>query len=189
MPNFIALLDANVLYPAPLRDLLMHLTLTELFAAKWTNDIHDEWIRNLLKNRPDISKEQLARTRNNMNKAVEDCLVTGYEKLTSAMNLPDPKDKHVLAAAITARADVIVTYNLKDFPEPILEPYGVEAQHPDVFISHLLDLNLALCAEAIRELRLNLKRPPVTSDELLKTFEALGLSQTVLKLNSVKDYL
>ncbi len=74
-----------------------------------------------------------------MNDAVRDCLVTGYEDLIASLSLPDPDDRHVLAAAIRADADVIVTYNLKDFPAETLAPFDIEAQHPDDFLVSLLD--------------------------------------------------
>lgn len=77
MANFTAIYDACVLYPAPLRDFLMELALTDLFKARWTDEIHDEWIRNVLKNRSDLTIEKLTRTKNRMNTAVRDCLVTG----------------------------------------------------------------------------------------------------------------
>ncbi|MEZ2233262.1 PIN domain-containing protein [Microcoleus sp.] len=98
--NPIALYDACVLYSAPLRDLLMQLALTDLFQARWTDEIHDEWIRNVLKNRPDLTIEQLTRTKDLMNRYVRDCLVTGYEWIIPSLNLPDPNDRHILAAAI-----------------------------------------------------------------------------------------
>jgi hypothetical protein len=97
---FTALYDACVLYPAPLRDLLLQLALTDLFRAKWTEAIHDEWTRNLLANRPELKPELLARTRELMNAHVRDCLVEDYEPLVAGLTLPDPDDRHVLAAAI-----------------------------------------------------------------------------------------
>ncbi|MFN9293122.1 MAG: PIN domain-containing protein, partial [Planctomyces sp.] len=127
MSNYTVLYDACVLYPAPLRDLLMHVAVTDLYRAKWTDAIHDEWVRNVLKDRPDVKPEQLQRTRDLLNAHVRDCLVTGYETLIDAVTLPDPDDRHVLAAAIRAGADLIVTFNLKDFPEKDLKPYGIEA--------------------------------------------------------------
>ncbi len=100
MATLTALYDACVLYPASLRDLLMHLALTDLFRARWTNAIHDEWIQALRETRPDLKPEQLERTRQLMNAHVRDCLVTGFEGLIPALTLPDPGDRHVLAAAI-----------------------------------------------------------------------------------------
>jgi predicted nucleic acid-binding protein len=181
MASFTALYDACVLYPAPLRDLLMHLAMTDLFRARWTDQIHDEWIRNVLTNRPDLKRDQLERTRQLMNAHVLDCLVTGYENLIDGSALPDPDDRHVLAAAIRAGADVIVTYNLDDFPKRILDPLGIEAQHPDMFVARLLDLDApAICAAARRQ-RQSLRNPPKTVDEFLKILARQQLPQTVTK--------
>lgn len=157
--------DACVLYPAPLRDLLMHLALTDLFRAKWTDAIHDEWIRNVLKDRPDLKPEQLDRTRTLMNAHVRDCLVTSYEDLIPALTLPDPDDRHVLAAAIRSAADVIVTANLSDFPNAVLATYGIDAQHPDEFIMRLLDLAPNVVFAATKRQRESLKNPRLSVDE------------------------
>lgn len=134
MASFTALFDANVLYPSELRNFLMHLALTGLFRAKWTAEIHEEWIAALLEKRPDLSREKLERTKELMDKHAIDALVTGYEDLIPSLQLPDPNDRHVLAAAIRARADVIVTVNLRDFPSKALDPLAIEAQHPDEFV-------------------------------------------------------
>ena len=100
MPAITALCDACVLYPAPLRDLLMYLAQAGLFRARWTEAIHREWIENLLENEPKRDRARLERTRDLMNEAIPDCLVTDYEELIAALTLPDPDDRHVLAAAI-----------------------------------------------------------------------------------------
>jgi hypothetical protein len=181
MASFTALYDACVLYPAPLRDLLMRLATTDLFRARWTDQIHDEWIRNVLTNRPDLKREQLERTRHLMNAHVLDCLVTGYDNLIDRLTLPDPNDRHVLAAAILTGADVIVTFNLDDFPKQVLKPLGIEAQHPDVFVTHLFDLDApAVCAAARRQ-RQSLRNPPKAVNEFLKILLQQQLPQTVAK--------
>jgi hypothetical protein len=100
MANLIVVYDGCVLYPAPLRDFLMWLALTDLFKARWTEEIHHEWMRNVLKNRSDLTLEQLTRTKDLMNASVRDSLVTGYEDIIPELQLPDPGDRHVLAAAI-----------------------------------------------------------------------------------------
>ncbi|MBO1064311.1 MULTISPECIES: PIN domain-containing protein [Nostocales] len=107
--GLIVVYDACVLYPAPLRDFLMWLALTDLFQAKWTDKIHEEWINNVLKNRPDLTYKQLERTKNLMNQNVRDCLVTEYEQLIDELELPDADDRHVLAAAIKSDAEIIVS--------------------------------------------------------------------------------
>lgn len=100
-----------------------------------------------------------------------DALVTGYESLIPGLWLPDPNDRHVLAAAILARADVIVTANLRDFPEEIVGAFGIEAQHPDEFILNLLDLAPGIVAAAAEEHRQSLKNPGKTLPEYLATLE------------------
>ena len=177
--NFTVIYDACVLYPAPLRDLLMRLALTDLYRARWTDMIHDEWTRNVLKQRPDLKAEDLERTRSLMNAHVRDCLVTGFEHLIPSVELPDADDRHVLAAAIHGGASLIVTFNLKDFPADALKPYNLAAQHPDDFIVDLLDLHPASVLEAAASHRRSLKNPPKTADEYLDTLLAQGLTQSV----------
>lgn len=189
MSAFTALYDSCVLYPAPLRDLLMHLALTDLFRAKWSNQIHDEWINNLARNRPDLDLSVLQRTRELMNAHVRDCLVTDYESLIDSIALPDPNDRHVVAAAIKGRADVIVTKNLRDFPSDTLNKFGIEAQHPDEFVSHLLDLSLPKICRAVQLHRISLKHPPKSTSEYLGTLERQELPQTVSILKEFSDLI
>src|ERR1700722_10465987 len=125
-----AVYDANILYPAPLRDLFIRLAQAGLIRARWTETIHDEGVRNVLADNPALSAERLARTRTLMNEAVRDCRVSGYEDLIDSLTLPDPDERHILAAAIRANAEVIVTFNVKDFPTGVLAGYNIEAQHP-----------------------------------------------------------
>lgn len=157
--SFTAFYDADVLYGSQLRNLMMRLAMTGLFRARWSADVHEEWMTALLRNRPDLSREKLERTRMLMDRHAEDALVTGYEDLIEGLHLPDPNDRHVLAAAIRGRADVIVTRNVRDFPADVLGPFGVDAQHPDEFIVHLLDLAPGLVIEAARRHRESLRNP------------------------------
>ena len=187
--SFTAVYDACVLYPAPLRDLLMHLAMTDLFRAKWSDMIHDEWTSNLLKNRSDLTAQQLAHTRNMMNAHVPDASVTDFEELIPSLKLPDPNDRHVLAAAIRGQADIIVTKNLKDFPAAALAPYGIEVQHPDEFVIHLLDLAPEVVCEAVRLHRQSLKRPPKTVAEFLATLELQEMPRTVEAMRQFADSL
>lgn len=141
--------------------------------------IHDEWTRNVLANRNDLNSDQLNRTRQLMNSNVRDSLVTGFEYLIPSIKLPDPDDRHVVAAAIHSGASLIVTFNLKDFPADALKPYNLAAQHPDDFIVDLLDLHPASVLEAAASHRRSLKNPPKTADEYLDTLLAQGLTQSV----------
>jgi len=183
MKELIALYDANVLYPAPLRDLLVYMALADLYQAKWTETIHDEWIRNVLKNRPDLTRAQLERTKGLMDKNVLDSLVYGYEHLIPSLKLPDPNDRHVLAAAIHSKASIIVTYNLKDFPGKVLDKYDIEAQHPDNFLVHIIDTSPETACAAIKKLRTNLKKPPASKEEYFLVLKQQRLAKTVKKLS------
>lgn len=184
-----AFYDASVLYPAPLRDFLMRLALTDLYRAKWSAKVHEEWTGVVLRDRPDLRPEQLERTRRLMDAHVRDCLVEHFESLIDSLDLPDPNDRHVLAAAIRGRADVIVTRNLKDFPADKLEPYGIEAQHPDTFITHLIDLDPGAVVGAARGHRASLRNPPKDVEEYLSTLERQGLTQTAAALRGYASVL
>jgi hypothetical protein len=187
--QFTALLDSSVLYPAPLRDLLLQLAFSGLFRGKWTNQIHDEWTSNLLKNRPDILPEQLAYTRNKINEVVLDCLVTGYEPLIDGFTLPDPNDRHVLAAAVRTQAQIIVTYNLKDFPSNVLTTYDIEAQHPDAFLRHQIDLFPPRFLSSVKTVRNRLKNPSKTVEEYLDILVSQNLPQTASFLKQYADLI
>jgi predicted nucleic acid-binding protein len=184
--NSAVVYDACVLYPAPLRDLLVQLATTRIFRAKWTDRIHDEWIRNLLINRPDLKAEQLNRVRNLMNKNIQDSLVSGFESLIPTLELPDLKDRHVLAAAIAANADTIVTFNLKDFPAATLATYDIAAKHPDDFVSELIDRNPQEVFQAIDAIRARLKNPPQTFDSYMETLLKQGLITAVAMLRNLR---
>jgi hypothetical protein len=160
----------------------MELAMVGLFRAKWTDQIHDEWTRNVLANRPDLTAAKLARTRALMNAAVMDALVTDYDSLTSSLTLPDPDDRHVLAAAIKAGAQGIITFNLKDFPAAVLEPYDIEAQHPDEFIQHQFGLDPSKVVVAAQRCRRRLKNPELTAEAYLERLQAQSLPLTVAAL-------
>lgn len=188
MTRFSVIYDACVLYPAPLRDLLMHLALTDLFKARWTDDIHEEWINALLR-RNQYSRSVLERTRDLMDASVRDAKVTGYENLINSLELPDPNDRHVLAAAIKSNADAIITTNLKDFPPAILAKYDVEVIHPDDFILYQIELSPPVACTAIKNQRLSLKNPPKTVEEFLLILQKQQLPQTVSKLKQYAGLL
>jgi predicted nucleic acid-binding protein len=186
---FTVVYDACVLYPAPLRDLLMWLGLSGKFRARWTAEIHDEWKRNLQVARPDLTREQLDRTSNLMDKAIPDGVVYDYQPLIIGLELPDANDRHVLAAAIRCQASVIVTFNGRDFPSAALAPFGIEAQHPDEFIENLFDLDPAAVVAAAQRQRAQLKNPPMDVDRYLETLMRQGLVQTAKLLSSYQVIL
>ena len=186
---FTAVYDACVLYPAPLRDFLMWLGLSGRFRARWSPQIHEEWKRNLLAKRPDLSRGQIDRTSALMDQAIPDGLVTDHEDLVAGLTLPDPGDRHVLAAAIRCSASGIVTFNEKDFPQAVLAPYGIEAQHPDLFVDNLFDLDPAAVVAAAQKQRVQLKHPPLDVDHYLDVLLRQGLVQTVKALSTYRAIL
>ena len=187
----------------------MRLATAGLFCAKWTDAIHDEWIRNVLAERPEL-EAYLQRTRRLMDRAVPDCRVEGYEPLIDTnsrglctrfrspkspqygghvfwkacircsnwyegLELPDASDRHVLAAAIRAGAQAIITHNLRDFPPEALSPFGIEALHPDTFVLQQMELHEAAVVETARKHRAALVNPPKAVDAYLDTLAAQGL--------------
>jgi len=179
---FIALYDACVLFPAPLRDLLIRVARTGVVQAHWSDQIIEECFRAVLRERKDLTPENLARTKTLMNRALPDANVTGHERLTNSFELPDPNDRHVLAAAVRIGAQAIVTFNLSDFPASVLEPLGLESKHPDDFVVEALDLAPGAIAAAVHEQAAALKNPPKTIAELLETLQKQGLPLSVARL-------
>jgi hypothetical protein len=160
----------------------MQLALSDLFQARWTDQIHDEWTRNVLVNRPDISPASLARCRKLMDEHVSDCLITGYEARISGLTLPNADDRHVLAAAIHGGADLIITFNLSDFPASILGQFHIEAIHPDEFIVRLWDERSDGVLHAMKLQRASLKRPTKSADDYLVTPGQCQLPETVARV-------
>lgn len=189
LSGFTAVLDACVLYPAPLRDLLMSLAADGLYRAKWSQQIHDEWTRNLLKNRKDLTPEQMERCCTCMNAAVPDSLVTGYEDLIDSLTLKDPDDRHVLAVAIRSNADSIVTFNQKDFDETELSKFDLYSEHPDEFICNVIETYTPKVISTVREMRARLSNPAKPADEFLETLRNQGLPQSVEKLSDYSESL
>lgn len=182
MARLTVVYDANVLYASPLRSFLMNLAARAFFNARWSADIHDEWMRNVRKNRPVIDPEKLERVRELMDAHVRDCLVADYHDLIDTFELPDRDDRHVLAAAIVAKADYIVTFNLKDFPPETLERYRIEALHPDKFVMLLMEVSAATVCAAAREHHLSHHNPALSAEEYLLQLERQDLPHAVAAL-------
>lgn len=175
MGRFRVVFDACVLYPAQVRDLLMELAVAGLYKSHWSQEIHEEWIRNVLADRPELGPEQLERTRQLMDAYSQDAVVDNYQSLIPSIELPDPGDRHVVAVALRCRADAIVTFNLRDFPDTALAAHGLEAIHPDDFISFQFDLDAPRTCAAVRRIRQRLKAPPMSAEDYLDRLRTSGL--------------
>ncbi|WP_349262212.1 PIN domain-containing protein [Actinocrinis sp.] len=179
---FVALYDANVLYPNTLRDLLIRIGQSGLVEAKWTDMILDEMLRSLAKNRPDIDEAKLDVLRARVNEAVLDASVTGFEELIPGLDLPDPDDRHVLAAAIKCGAQVIVTNNVRHFPQSVLSRWGIEAKRPDEFVLDQIDLDVKVVYACVQQIVDSRKRSPETIDDVLRQLERSGLVEAAATL-------
>lgn len=184
-----AFLDANVLYPATLRSVMMELALAGAFRPLWSERVHDEWTNALQRDRPDLSPDKIQRTRALMLAHVEDAMVTGYEHLIDTVTLPDTDDRHVLAAAIHGGAPTIVTANVIDFPATVLVAHDIIAVTPDDFLCGLLAENPDAVLEALRADRASLKNPPMTIETYLAALERVGLIETVAILRTLGEPL
>jgi len=185
----VAVLDACVLYPPSLRDLLMRLAADGIYAPRWTRIIQEEWVRNVLANNQAISQAQLERTCSLMERVDPDCIVTGYEAHIPALLLPDLNDRHVLAAAIVACAPIVVTFNLSDFPAATLQPYGIRAVHPDHFLSALFDEDTDAFLQAAQRHRASLRNPPKTAQDYIETLIANRLSELAHRIETYRDVI
>jgi predicted nucleic acid-binding protein len=183
----IAVLDACVLYPPSLRDLFMWLAVTKTYEPRWSEEIHAEWIRNVLEDRPDVTTSQLERTRRLMDQINPKSLVRDYESRIPLLSLPDQNDRHVLAAAIEARASVIVTLNLVDFPKCALAPYGIRPLSPDAFLDAAFAQQSDRFLQGIQKHRASLKNPPQSIEEYLTTLKNQGLTSVAERLNGYSD--
>jgi predicted nucleic acid-binding protein len=182
---FVAVYDSCVLFPSTLRDLLIRIAQAGLVQAKWSERILDETFRSVKAQRPDLDDDKLTRTRSLMMRAVRDCMVRGYEPLIEAFDLPDPDDRHVLAAAVRAKAQLIVTFNLRDFPEDRLRPWDVEATHPDAFIEAQIDLDPQRVFAAVRQIADSWRNPPGTVEDVLARLEASGIVASAAALRAL----
>jgi predicted nucleic acid-binding protein len=185
---YTAVLDANVLYPAMLRDVLLSLAHADLYSAKWSAHIREEWTRSLVKDRPGM-EEKVAAAAQAMEEAIPDCLVNGYEHLIGGLALPDQDDRHVLAAAIAGHADAIVTWNQKDFPAEIIDPFGIEVQTPDEFVLNQLMLDRFRALGAIKRMRERWAKPQYDAAALVSLLEKRGLPQTAAHLRDVVELI
>ena len=186
--RFVVVLDANVLYPFRMRDILLCFYHAGLFRGRWSKTILEEWTSNLLAEKPGLHhsiRSQLQK----MSFEFPEALVTGYESLIGSLDLPDQNDRHVLAAAIRCGAQHIVTQNLNDFPPEALEPFSVEAIHPDEFLSRTFELYPTEATEILGKLRRSYQNPPYTPSEFVLDLTAKGLPKLASQIRPMRSFL
>lgn len=180
--RYTCVLDTNVIYPLEIRDLLFWFSYYDLFTPKWSSGIFEEW-ENVMR-RKRVSDDEIVKRINMANKAFPDALVNNYESLVDKLELPDPKDNHVLAAAIKTNANIIVTNNLKHFPEEYLARFGLKAKGADDFLTDIIDLDPKRAIEAFKKLVLNRRKPNLDEYEILDIYRKRGLVDTANYLHS-----
>ena len=181
--RFICVLDTNIIYPIEIRDLLFWFAYYELYTPKWSKHIFDEWKEVML--RRGVSEDEASKRISKAQLAFPDALVENYESLIDGLELPDLKDKHVLAAAIKTNANVIVTNNIKDFPAEYLARFGLKAKSVDDFITDLIDLNQERAIQAFRDLVLNRTNPDLDEYQILDRLRKSGLKDSADYLHSL----
>ena len=175
--SIIALLDANVLYPAPLRDFLLNLAATEIYQPKWNTIIQQEWKHNLLKNRPDLKERHLSRTIKLMESTFPEASTKIELEKLNEIKVPDENDKHVISSAIVSNSNYIVSWNVKDFPKNLLQQFSIEAIKPDKFIEVLLKIDKKKVTLAFTNQLYSLKNPKLSKDQLLQILKKNGLKK------------
>ncbi len=181
--RFTCVLDTNVIYPLWTRDLLLWFAYYDLYTPKWSANIFSEWIA--VMKRKGVSEGEIRKRINLMNRAFPDALVKNYEVLIDSLSLPDEDDRHVLAASIKTNANLIITNNLKDFPEKYLASFGLKAKNPDDFFTDIIDINQELSVQAFRKLVLNKKNPPYDEYDVLDIFRNNQLKNTADYLHAL----
>lgn len=162
--DFSVILDACVLVQAAVRDTLLRLFERRLFLARWTDEIMDEVVRTL-EGKLHRTPQQTDHLVRELREHFADAWVEGYRQLIPAMT-SHQKDKHVVAAAVKAGCEVIVTYNLKHFPADALRPFGVEPMHPDEFLVDLYHADGEVVVHELHEQGRMLQAPRTISEVL-----------------------
>ena len=181
--QFTCVLDTNVIYPIEIRDLLFWFAHYDLYTVKWSKHIFEEWEGVMRRN--GVMDQEIGKRIGKANAAFSDALVENYEPLIDTLNLSDERDRHVLAAAIKANADIIVTNNLKDFPEAYLSTFGLTAKSADEFLADLIDLNPDIAVQAFRELVLHRRNPDLDEYQVLDAMRRNGLTDTANYLHAL----
>jgi hypothetical protein len=180
----VAVFDACILYPFHLRNIIVQAAVDRLVEARWTDKIHDEWIRNLAADAPTIPFERLQTIQRLMNDALPGATVSGYEDLIPTVNLPDPDDRHIVAAALAAGASIILTWNLRDFPATTLKKYRLRGETPDTFLAGLYDRAPDLAIGSLANARRNLSKSRVSASDFIDILNNQKLGQLAKRVRS-----
>lgn len=187
--RFTAVIDTDVLVGALTRNVLLTFARSGFFRARWSGTtVGQEFVRafgRMYPGQEDVGRAQLAR----IAAAFPEARTEDQPRLIGTLTLPDPDDRHVLAAAIQTKAAVIVTNNLRDFPSDLLDPFEVEARSADEFVADCIDLYGPEAVAAVRTMRERLNSPALDADALLLRLEEVGLAQAAVLLAPFRAFL
>lgn len=188
--KFSVFLDTNVLYKSHIRDLILRLSRKDTFKVYWSDGVLAELQKNLSSS-AGLSEDKVVRLTQKLNEIFPDSCISGYEDFVESVVLSATEDKHVVAAALHAHCDVILTENVKDFPDTELSRYAIEAQNPDTFLCHHYSLEQGKTIRAIQEHISMLNNPPLTFAEYLGWLERAGavVFAEKLKKDTIGDIL
>ena len=181
--RFTVVLDTNVVYPVIIRDILFWFAHYDLYTPKWSEHIFDEWKRVMIEK--GVSEEEATKRISKANSAFPDALVKNYKVLIDHLILPDKDYRHVLAAAIKTNANLIVTNNIKDFPQDYLQSFSLNAKTADDFLTDIIDINQEQAVAAFKEMVLNKKNPKQDEFEVLNLLRNSGLNDTANYLHAL----
>lgn len=181
--RFTAVLDTNVVYPAIVRDILFWFAYYDFYTPKWSEHIFEEWKRVMIEK--GVSVEEANKRISKANSAFPDALVQNYKGLINHIEFSDKDDRHVLAAAIKTNANLIVTNNIKHFPEEYLQSFSLNAKTADDFLTDIIDLNQKQAVAAFKEMVLNKKNPKQDEFEVLNMLRNAGLKDTANYLHAL----
>lgn len=171
---FVVILDANVLFPFRVRDVLLTFAHEGLFRARFTDEIMAEWMENLIELKPSL-KDSIESQASMIRQTFDECFVSGHMSLIDGLDMPDKDDRHVLAAAIRCSAQVIVTENRRDFPSGLLEEYDIEVLGADDMLVNTYELFPVEAARALGRVRRRYRNPSMSVSEFLLDLTRAGL--------------
>ena len=181
--RFTAVLDTNIIYPVIIMDILFWFAYYDLYTPKWSEHIFD--VRKIVMKEKGVTEEEANKRTEKANIAFPDALVQNYKGLINHLELPDKNDRHVLAAAIKTNANLIITNNIKHFPEEYLQSFGLNAKTADDFLTDIIDLNQEQAIASFKEMVLNKKNPKMDEFEVLDQLRNAGLKDTANYLHTL----
>lgn len=188
--RFTVVLDTNVLVGGLTRNMILSLAEAGLFRPRWSRTtLQEEFERAFLRLHADLTPEAAVRQRANIEQAFPEGLICEDKILLESLVLPDPDDRHVLAAAIQTKAALIITDNLRDFPSECLVPHEIEAISADDFLADCMDLGGPDAIAALHRMRGRFNKPEMDAETLILKVERLGMSQTATMMTAFKSLL